>query len=137
VIPDNLKYPDINVVISVLTKIGVDPQTRNLDCQDYECTTCDLSELEKYIELYVDVNTSVYEKRVLGCYILEGLNDFVSAVNKPHLLQDRAFEYLYGDYQIHQPEIEYRLDSEGRTEDECWPIAKYMLEWVQKRGTGN
>ncbi|MDC0435211.1 hypothetical protein OAM69_06195 [bacterium] len=131
---DRLKYPDPDAALSVLEKIGVDPKSRDLDCQDFEYTTCEVAELDKYVELYERSDTSIYEKRVLGCYIMETLNDFVSAEQRPHHLQDKAFEYLYSDYQIHQPEIEKRTDIEGRTEDLWWPIAKYLIAW-QKDNT--
>ena len=86
-ISEELVYPRIDAARSVLAKIGVDPATRDFDCQDYEYTTCNMSELERYIELYPKENTNEYEKRVLGCYIIEALNDFVSieTVSYTHL----------------------------------------------------
>ncbi|WP_444994750.1 hypothetical protein [Aliikangiella sp. IMCC44359] len=128
-ISDDLKYPSLDAVKSVLTKIGVDISSRDLDCQDYEYTTCKLSELEKYIALYQKNDTSIHEKRVLGCYMMEGLNDYVAKESIPHPLQEQVFEFLHADYHIHQTEIEYRLEIDDLSEDEWWPITKYILEW--------
>jgi len=91
VISEELMYPCLEAVKSVLEKIGVDPNSRDLGCQDFEYTTCDMSELEKYIELYQKESTSQFEKRVLGCYLIEGLNDYVSLYEKAHPLLDDAF----------------------------------------------
>ena len=126
---DDLKYPDIDAVKSVLTKIGVDLSTRNLDCQDYEYTTCKLEELDDYVSLYNQSSTSIYEKRVLGCYFLECLNEYVQINYKEHPLQNVAFKFLYSDADIHKTELEYWTDTEGRNEQEWWPITKYLLNW--------
>ena len=126
---EDLKYPNIEAVKTVLSKIGVDPKTRRLDCQDYEYTTCLLEELPKYINLYEDNETSKYEKRVLGCYFLECLNEFVSINNNEHPLQEMAFRLLHKDIEIHEGELAYFGKTEGLTEAERWPIAKYLLSW--------
>ena len=135
-ISEELMYPRIDAARSVLTKIGVDPATRDFDCQDYEYTTCNMSELERYVELYPKENTNEYEKRVLGCYIIEALNDFVSIEKSAHPLLDQALRYLHVDYYIHQSEIRYRLGSDSWVADEAWPIATYISDW-QKRNEFN
>ena len=89
---EDLKYPNIEAVKTVLSKIGVNPETRDLDCQDYEYTTCLLEELPNYIDLYQDIDTSVLEKRVLGCYFLECLNQFIVINDKVHPKQDLVLE---------------------------------------------
>ena len=123
----NLKYPSIEAVKSDLLKLNIDPASRDLDCQDYEYTTCKLDEIDKYINLYK--NTTVYEKRLLGCYFLECLNEYVSSNGKEHSLQVEAFKLLHADIDIHETEIEYWSNTEGN-KDERWPICEYLLKWV-------
>jgi len=115
---EDLKYPSIDAVKSVLIKSGVDLSTRDLDCQDYEYTTCKLEELEKYIDLYKQDETSIFEKRVLGCYFLECLNEHVQINNKEQPLQNIAFKFLYSDIDIHESELAYWTETVGRNEQD-------------------
>lgn len=126
---EDLKHPDLGAVKSVLTKIGVDPESRNLNCQDYEYTTCSLKEFPQYLELYSNAETSMVEKRVLGCYLLECLNEYVSKNEKEHPQQREAFALLYSDIEIHRSELAYFGKTAGLTEEERPPIAKYLLSW--------
>jgi len=126
---DDLKYPSIDAVKSVLIKSGIDLSTRDLDCQDYEYTTCKLEELDDYISLYNQNDTSIYEKRVLGCYFLECLNEYVQINNKEHPLQNAAFKLLHSDIEIHETELAYWTDTAGRNEQDWWSITKYLLKW--------
>ena len=98
---EDLKYPRFDAVKSVLIKIGVDPSTRYgvLD-QDYESTTCKVEELEQYIDLYEKEDTSIFEKRVLGCYFLECLNEYYQVNDICHPMQNRAIELLHSDIEI-------------------------------------
>ena len=130
---EDLKYPNIEAVKTILSKIGVDPETRDLDCQDYEYTTCLLEELPNYIDLYQNIDTSMREKRVLGCYILECLNQFIVINDKEHPQQDVAFELLYADIEIHKSELAYFGKTEEHTEQERWPIAKYLSNWINEK----
>ena len=130
---EDLKYPDIEAVKTVLAKIGVDPETRDLDCQDYEYTTCTLEELPSYIDLYQHNDTSVLEKRVLGCYFLECLNEFVSINSREHPQQKIALELLFSDIEIHKSELAYFGKIDGLAEEERWPIAKYLLRWSNEK----
>ena len=110
----DLKYPTLEATKSVLTKVGINPDTRigQFD-QDYQYTSCKLQELEKYFSLYQLSDTTDQEKRVLGCYFLECLNEHVGASEKAHFLQNRIFQLLHQDIYIHKTELEYW----GNTED--------------------
>ncbi|TQV73893.1 hypothetical protein FLL45_13595 [Aliikangiella marina] len=109
--------------------MGVGPASRDLNCQDYEYTTCRMEELEQYFQNYSKSDTTVQEKRVLGCYFMEGLNDFVSAHNIKHPLQDQILEILHKDLDIHQAELDYRVETDDPVEEHWWPIRKYVLKW--------
>ncbi len=126
---ENPKYPNIDAIKSVLIKSGVDLSTRDLSCQDYKYTTCKLEELDKYVNLYKKNETTIYEKRVLGCYLLECLNEYVAINNKEHSLQKIAFTLLHSDINIHETELEYWTDTKDRNKEEWWPITKYLLKW--------
>ena len=130
---EELKYPSKEAVKAVLSKIGVNPETRDLDCQDYEYTTCLLEELPNYIDLYQGIDTSVLEKRVLGCYFLECLNEFIAIYDKVHPQQNLALELLYSDFEIHKSELAYFGKTEGIREQESWPIAKYLSDWTNEK----
>lgn len=122
----------MNPVKSVLLKLGVDLSTRNLDCQDSEYTTCELDELEKYIELYNHEETSISEKQILGCYFLECLNEYVQLYDHEHPLQNLAFKYLHSGIEIHESELDYWTRTTGNDEEDLWPIAKYIHSWQKK-----
>jgi hypothetical protein len=121
-----LRYPDRDAVSSVLVKIGVDPASRDLDCQDLEYTTCNLDELSKYSELYGQKSTSDKEKRILGCYLLQCLNDYISVNNSENELQSSIFHSLFEDKYIHQSEIEYWSEHD-------WPIAESLQSHREKQ----
>lgn len=92
---EELKYPSPEAIPSVLKKIGVDPSTRDLDCQDVEYTSCVLAELPKYYDLYIQEATTDKEKRVLGCYILQCLEEHLNGSNTEHHLQEKSISALY------------------------------------------
>ncbi len=134
---EDLKYSSIDAVESVLAKIGIDPETRVIDGdQDYEYTTCKIEELPQYIELYEKDDTSIYEKRVLGCYFLECLNDYVQDEDAAHKLQDGAFRLLHRDTHIHESELEYWTETSDPDEENWWPITRQILNW-RKRSPGH
>jgi len=116
---NDLKYPSLDAVTSVLQKIGVDPTTRDLNCQDVEYTSCLLAELPLYYELYIQQSTTEKEKRVLGCYILQCLEDHLNENGSEHLLQEEAVKTLYRDKHIHSTELDYWIKH-------GWTIAQYL-----------
>ncbi len=127
---EDLKYPSSDAINSVLIKIGIDPSTRfDKYDQDIEYTSCKLEELDKYFNLYTKDDTTFYEKRVLGCYFLECLNEYFENENKCHFLQNKIFEILYSDIEIHESELEYWIDVSDPKEDNWWPITKELLTW--------
>ena len=126
----NLKYPSIDAARSILRKIGIDDSSRIDDGdQDFEYTSCLVEELESYINLYGQTETSSEEKRVLGCYFMECLNDYISEHGEAHALQSKAFEILFNEKSIHSEEIEYRLENQDEIEEHCWPIRKELIKW--------
>lgn len=130
---EKLKYPSKEAVQSVLTKIGVDPSSRiDSSDQDIEYTTCKTHELERYIVLYTQEDTTIYEKRVLGCYFLECLNEYIQEHGKPHPQQDQAISLLLSDLQIHETEISYWSDTSDLDEENWWPIAKTLAHWLEQ-----
>lgn len=130
VVPKNERFPKQSAAKSVLGKIGIDPKTRmdGLD-QDFEYTSCSLSELDKYVELYEASDTTDDEKRVLGCYIFECLNEYVSVNELEHPLQKKAFEMLVSEPEIHQSELEYWSNTSDPNQENWWPITSYFIKW--------
>jgi len=71
-----------------------------------------MEELDKYLDLYDAPGISDPERRVLGCYLMEGLNNFVYTNDRKHPLHDRIMEIFKRDYKIHNFEVQYRLETE-------------------------
>ena len=126
----DLKYPTLKAVDSVLSKLGIDPKSRYSEQdQDYEYTTCVLDELERYIDLYAQPETTDEEKRLLGCYFLECLNEHIGSYGQKHKKQNFVFELLNNDIEIHETELEYWSSTPDSNEENWWYITKYILEW--------
>ena len=127
--PD-LKWPAMSAAKTVLQKIGIDPASRIQEFdQDYEYTACTVEELSEYLELYTRPDTTPHEKRVLGCFLLQSLCDYIASFGTPHVEQDRIFELLHTDENIHRSEIDYwkSMDEPGPND---WPeIAVYLRNW--------
>ena len=128
---ENLNFPSIVAIKSVLRKVGIEFKTRSLNCQDAKYTTCRLEELDQYVELYSKIDTTVCEKRVLGCYFLQCLNQHFQNFDKADQVQDKAFKLLHFDIDIHENELEYWMNTEDPCEDHWWSITKEILHWRQ------
>ena len=127
---ERLKYPNMGAAASIFRKLGIDSDTRfTPDDQNFEYTSCKLSELDKYLNLYLEAGTSNEEKRVLGCFFLECLNDYVSINNSVHSNHSRIMDILHNDMTIHETELEYWTNTEDPDIENWWPITKYILEW--------
>ena len=126
----DLKYPSKKSVQEILTKLGIDPKLRDMHCQDIEYTSCKMEELEEYIDLYIQRDTSIYEKRVLGCYFLECLNEYIAINKQEHPRQNEALKLLFSDIPIHKTELDYWSDTSKReNKEDWWYITKPILNW--------
>ena len=127
---EQLEYPEFQSAESILKKMGVDPKTRlDENDQDFEYTSCRLDELDKYLDLYLQTDTSEKEKRVLGCFFLQCLNEYVSSRTKSHLNHVKIMELMYRDIRIHKSELDYWTDTKDPDKDNWWPITQYILQW--------
>ena len=125
---DDFKYPNFEAAKSVLSKIGVNTEFRlNRNDQDFEYTSCSLSELSQYINLYSEPKTTDYEKRVLGCYFMQCLNDHIQEHKSEHPLQATAFSLMFANPEIHEHEINYWSNVGNSNQDNSWPIAKFLV----------
>ena len=127
---EELKYPQMDAAASIFKKLGIDPSTRfdEFD-QDFEYTSCKLEELESYLSLYEKGSTSDLEKRVLGCFFLECLNEYIHNNNQTHEFHQKIIEILENDISIHKSELEYWASSESENQEDWWPISEYILKW--------
>jgi len=127
---DELKYPSLEAVNSILKKLGVNPSSRYDDQdQDYEYTTCRLEELDDYIEIYTLSESTDTEKRLLGCYLLQSLEDYIAKYNKTHEKQDYVLDLLYSDIIIHETELEYwSTPMDINDESTWWHITKHLRD---------
>ncbi len=130
---DDLKLPSFEATQSVFKKIGVDPDSRlSMDDQDYEYTSCSVSELDQYINLYQLPSTTDQEKRVLGCFLLQCLNDHYQEKESKHTKFSFAMQLLVNDLHIHRSELAYWTDTADSNPDHWWPITKPILTWLEK-----
>lgn len=129
----DLVYPRTEAVASVLRKIGVDPDTR-IGWGDEAYTACGMGEVERYLDLYFLPDTDKYEKRVLGCFLLQSLDDYRCSMDRPHTLQNLIFALLCMDETIHASEITYWSDLSDPDETAWWTIARELDAWKQTHG---
>ncbi len=127
---DDLKHPSIDAAVSIFKRMGIDPGTRfdSYD-QDFEYTSCSLSEIEQYFEIYKGESTNDQEKRLLGCFFLECLNEHVQSNGAVHQLHNEIMALLHGDPEIHEFELEYWADSSDQNKENWWPITEHILKW--------
>ncbi len=125
-----LKYPSMEAAASIFQKLGIDPSTRfdALD-QDFEYTSCRVSELEQYFTIYQAHDTTEQEKRVLGCFLFECLNEYILSNDKEHPIFSEVMMLLHCDESIHRTEIEYWVNTQDADEQYWWPITSYVLRW--------
>ncbi len=125
---EDLKYPNFEAAKSVLSKLGVNSELRlNQNDQDFEYTSCLLGELSEYIKLYREPQTTDHEKKVLGCYFMQCLNDHIQEHKSEHPLQAAAFNLMFSAPEIHQHEINYWSNIENSNRENSWHIAKYLV----------
>ena len=119
-------------IASVLCKLGIDPHERMDESdQDAEYTACRTEEISSYFELYSRDIVDPNERAVLGCFLLEGLNECIQ-VGNPHPLQDGILLALFGAGEIHATEFEYWMDTSDPDEENWWPITKVLLEYRER-----
>lgn len=129
----DLAFPRTEAVASVLRKIGIDPDTR-IGWGDEAYTACEMGEMERYLDLYFLPDTDKYEKRVLGCFLLQSLNDYHCSMDRPHTFQNLIFALLCMDETIHASEITYWSDLSDPDGTAWWTIARELDTWQQTHG---
>lgn len=126
-IPDPCGYPQVSAMKSIFAKLGIDYSTRYeaID-QDFEYTSCRLEELDAYVQIYKKKDTTDQEKRLLGCYFLQCLNDFLVENSQSHTIQSQVFQILHDDIEIHRSELDYWSD---KSSSSWWAITKEIHAW--------
>ena len=127
---EDIEYPRMEAAASVFRKLGVDSSTRfDEQDQDFQYSACRVEETELYLNLYRQENTTKSEKRVLGCFLFECLNEYIVENAKEHKVFEEAMELLHRDKYIHETEIEYWTNTMEADEENWWPITSYILRW--------
>ena len=117
----------MDAAASIFRKLGIDPESRFSESdQDFEYTSCKIEELGSYLDLYKEEETTNFEKRVLGCFILECLNEYILKNGEPHKLLHHALTLLENDRDIHKTELAYWASLETQNPKDWWAIAKYI-----------
>lgn len=127
---EDLKYPNFEAAKSVLIKIGANPEVRiNQQHQDFEYTSCSLDELSAYIDLYSKAETTDHEKRILGCYFMQCINDHIQEYKSEHSLQAIAFNLMFSAPEIHESELNYWSNTSNLNKESWWPITEFLVNW--------
>ena len=124
-----LKYPSFSAAESLFQKMGIEASTRFCkDDQDFEYTSCRVEEIDGYLQLYKNESTTDQEKRVLGCFLFECLNEYVQTNVEVSEAFTEAMSLIHSDNHIHETELEYWTSTEEKEENR-WPITQYILQW--------
>ena len=129
------KYPDINSAKSIIDKLDVDTRHFDLDCQDWEYTLANKDHINQYINLYGLKTTTKLEKRVLGCFIIQSLEDLLAENPKtPHDFILKQLKMLAVDMDIHKYEFEYWSLLEDKHyiehEEDAWHITRFIKKFI-------
>ena len=124
---DQYNFPDESACQSILAKLGRDEKQIALFGQDWEYLLADEVLLPEYTRLYESNETTDLEKRVLGCFIIQSIeNRLPNAISaeetRSHL------RLLWKDRQIHQSEFVYWSVNEEEKEEHMFLITKYIRE---------
>lgn len=124
---NQFEFPDEAACRSVLSKLGIDQNQIHQFGQDYEYILADEKRLSDYISLYGANDTSDLEKRILGCFIIQSIEEklpdkIASEEVRSHLC------LLAKDRCIHQSELEYWSVNEESNEEYVFQITKYVRE---------
>ncbi|WP_298864957.1 hypothetical protein [uncultured Gimesia sp.] len=124
---NQFEFPDAATGRSLLQKLGKEEVQFELFGQDWEYILADEVLLPEYIRLYESNETTDQEKRVLGCFIIQSIEnklpDKISAEKaRSHL------RLLCKDRHIHQSEIEYWSVVEENDEEHMFQVTKYIRE---------
>ncbi len=130
------EYPQAEACRSIFNKLEMDFGLLNLECQDWQYTLADDKFLENYLELYQRDDTTDFEKRVLGCFIIQSLEDILIRGKEQYDI-NRILKMLSKDMEIHQTEFEYwgLLDDKHYLENikDCWKITKYIRNFASEK----
>lgn len=126
----NLPYPVIDAVQAVLRRLGIDPVTR-VDAfdQDPEYTACRVEELAVYAEFY-DTSLPAEQRRVLGCFLLECLEEHLGSAGSPHPLQESIFDLLHQDLPLQADELAYWACRDEPDLEAHWRISSHLRDWA-------
>jgi hypothetical protein len=131
---DDLHFPTVNGALEVLGHLGVDPDTIDFTCQDWEYTYPQLRQLPDFIRVYRTCDLSDHAKRVLGCFIFQTLDDHLRNGGSETLVRDTLRE-LKRDYRIHEPEFRYwsliDMDNgEKGDPDQRFYLTRFAIDYV-------
>ena len=106
-----------------------------MQCQDWEYTFPELSDLPRYLQIYDYNGLSDLAKRVLGCFIFECLEEHLRGRGSDSLVRS-SLELLAGDYKIHQHEFQYWSLRNDEHYDQCpedgWAIMVAVREQMSR-----
>ena len=124
---NKFKYPDHDACLSILDKLEVDKSSLLLDCQDWEYTLANENYLPEYVKLYESDTTSALEKRVLGCFIIQSIENLL-----PKNVHDNEIHsylsMLNKDNSIHKDEFIYWSLLEEQNPENWFYVTSFIRE---------
>ena len=130
----DLRYPTVDGALEVVRHLGIAPDSIDFTCQDWEYTYPELEQLPDFVRAYTNFALSDSAKRVLGCFIFQTLEGYLST-GAPEEFVHKTLQMLKQDYTIHEPEFRYwsLVDDEEdqRDPEDWWYITRFAREYIE------
>jgi hypothetical protein len=132
---NHFKYPTTDGAREVATALGISVDAILDQGQDWEYIFPTLSDLPLYEEIYAAKGTSDSAKRVLGCFILQCLEDHIEGGGSESIARS-SLSRLARDFHIHREEFRYwsLVDDEhyDRHPEDGWSIMNMVREQLKR-----
>ena len=124
------RFPTYEGAVEVTNALGIEVE-KMTNCQDWEYTFPNESDLDLYFGIYKDTTSSPHAKRVLALFILECIEDRTRSDSSFNL--DPYIKVLMGDIDILRTELEYWGNIEEHPvedPDSEWTIAPAIRKYL-------
>ncbi|QDT89012.1 hypothetical protein [Gimesia algae] len=126
------EFPSEGACLLVLKKLDMDESQLDMIPQDWEYLLADETRLSDYIDLYQQPQTTDQEKRVLGCFVIQSLENLL-----PEMISEQrvrtCLAMLWDDRVIHAHEFEYWSMRDETDPDNLFQITNLVRAFLVER----